>query len=194
MSKYTSIGGYKDSQLLDRVKGLDTFTHIPKGAWCVVLRSEEDISNTYDDKLYFFRGEKFQSVMTCTSNSGSHYLKNPLNSKGAAIIASDTINYDSHKRGLHRGRMEAFRQVKPIYMYRDNNKDSKVDEVGKRYLENAYTNIHTNSYSRKTGILTWIVGKFSAGCVVVNNLTKYYDMIYSVDKNEYVSLCILKEF
>ena len=104
------------------------------------------------------------------------------------------INFDSHKRGLHRGRMEAFRQVKPIYMYRDNNKDSKVDEVGKRYLENAYTNIHTNSYSRKTGILTWIVGKFSAGCVVVNNLTKYYDMIYSVDKNEYVSLCILKEF
>jgi len=62
MSNYTKIKNYTDKQLINKVKSLSSFKEIPKEEWMLVISSLEDTSDTFDDKIYFFKGEKFIMV------------------------------------------------------------------------------------------------------------------------------------
>jgi len=199
----TKVKSYTDKELLDRMKSLDSFTHMPESHHIIALRSKEDVADRYDDKLYLFKGEKFVSVMSCTTNSGKYGLLNFMkwNKKGTAVIKFDEVYYDTFMKSdgdcvrHHNSKMPCLRQMGPMKYYRDNNKDLKIDEAGEVFEANNSTNIHGNSYVAKKGIISWTIGKWGTGCIVVNDLTKYFEvLLLRIKFNKLITFTGLKEF
>lgn len=191
---------YTDKQLLDKVKSLSSFNHIPNDYWILGVRSEEDAFNEFDDKIYLFKGEEFILVTSCTTNPGGPALLGGFkkyNKNGAAIIKSNEWYYDTFKYGLHNGKMPALRQVKSMLYYRDKDLDKKAEEEG--IIESAIynTNIHFNSYSVfdkvKLSIKQYI-GEWSYGCIVLNEQEKYKKIIELTKPQIRTSFVLLKEF
>lgn len=189
------VRNYTTEKILKYVKSLPSYKKVPSGYWLVAIRSNEDTLDVYDDKLYVFKGQKSIDVMSCTTNSGAYGLKNffKWNVNGTAVIKSGEWYYDVYQKGLHKGRMTALRQVGDMIYYRDGNKDNKIDETGKLEIGNNNTNLHCNDYNFKKGIKSWFIGGWSVGCIVVNDLTKYYNLMDLVGYNK-VSICLIKEF
>ena len=196
------VKAYSDKQLLDRMKSLKDFVFMPPGYHIITIRSNENSVKGYRHKLYLFYRETFVMVMPCTTNSGIYGLKNfkKWNKLGAAVIKSNQICYDAFmksdgfKTRHHNGKMQCLRLMKKIWYYRDGNMDDKIDETGNLYKANYATNLHANSYNFFTGIRSWFIGKWSTGCIVVNDLTKYYKMLKKIPYNTLVTVTILKEF
>lgn len=199
----TNVRNYTDKELIDRMKSLDSFLYVPKGLHVIVVRSTENAPDSYDDKLYLFIGEKCISVMSCTSNTGLYGLKNfkRFNPKGAAIIKFDEVYYNSFMKSdgkkvrHHNGKMQCLRQIAPLKYYRDGDGDDCAEEEGQIYEGNYSTNVHANSYTQKKGIISWLIGRWSVGCTVVNDLTKYWDvLIKKAVYNEAITYTGLREF
>jgi len=199
----SNVRNYTDKQLIDRMKSLPSFLYVPKGMHLIVLRSDEDAPDRYDDKAYLFKGEKGVDVIPCTSNSGKYGLLNffKWNSKGTAVIKFDEIYYNSFMKSdgkkvrHHNGKMQCLRQIAPLKYYRDNNKDDKIDETGNIYEGNNSTNVHCNSYNTKKGIISWTIGRWGTGCTVINDLTKYWQsLMVKIHYNDPITYTGLKEF
>lgn len=195
---YTKVRGYSDRQLLQRVKSLKSYQSIPKDYWLLVIRSNEDTPDVYDDKVYIFKGEKFIDVMPATSNPGVWSLKNfaSYGASGAGVIKADEWYYGVWNRGMHRGKVEALVQVGPFKIIRDNNRNTKSGDSGKWSWESwKGFNFHPNTYiKRRRGIFSWIIGTWSSGCVVVNDSTKYFNFIDNSKPQRSFSVCFLNEF
>lgn len=187
---------YTDEELLDRVKSLDSFKELPSTHWLLGVQSLEDKVNCFDDKFYLFEGGKFIKHFTGTTNSGITGLKDyeKYNKKGVAVVKTNEWYYDLWKLGLHKGRMQALRQVKAIKYYRDGNKDESVDETGKVHEGIIGINFHTASYSSDLSITKEAINGWSVGCQVANSLDDYYEVLEKVSKQDFVSYCLLKEF
>jgi len=181
----TNVKIYTSKQLLDWVKRLQSFKYIPVGYWSIMVRSTEDSVNEFDDKFYLFKGEEFVSVTSCTTNKG-------LN--GTAVIQSNNWNYDSHRFGLHKGKMEALRQVKGINYYRDTNKDLKTDETGKIFNDIIFVNIHGATYNKGSKQVSTKIGGWSEGCIVLNDNAYYENFISLVKNQSSFSFVIIREF
>lgn len=199
----TNVKSYRGKCLIDKMKSLDSFQYVPKGMHIIAVRSNEDEPDKYDDKLYLFCGEKFISVMSCTTNSGTYGLFNffKWNKKGTAVIKFDEIYYNSFIKSdgknvrHHNGKMQCLRQIAPLKYYRDNNYDNKIDEKGTIYEANNSTNVHANSYVHKKGIRSWLIGRWGTGCTVVNNLTRYWEVLMvRINYNKPVTYTGLNEF
>jgi hypothetical protein len=81
----------------------------------------------------------------------------------------------SHALGLHQGKYEALRQVKPVKVYRDANKDLIYDE--KTITEGVYgINIHKAGQDS-----TW-VENWSAGCQVFKRVKDFDEFMKIVKK------------
>ncbi len=180
----TKVKNYTDKQLLNYVKDLPSFKKIPKGRWLLGVRSNEDVYNTYDDKIYEFEGEKFIRVVTATTNAGAGVLRGGFlkyNKKGVAVLKSDEWYYNVWSYGKHRGKMPALRQVgRRVKVYRDGNKNRKTEEIGKYELGWFGINYHTNTYNFSLAnlkIVNWLIGHWSAGCQVVNNRKAYLEQM-----------------
>jgi len=188
--------GYTDKEILDRVKSLDTFTHIPIGYWCIGIQSQADEFNSFDDKFYLFKGERFIRVMTGTTNAGKNALEgyDKIGLSGAAVWKTDIIYYDLYSPGKHKGRMDAWRQVKPIYYYRDADKDEKAEEEGELHHGVIYCNFHTNTYDKDNVSVRKLVGGWSYGCQVVNDQSGYNKTMSETHEQKYITYALLKEF
>jgi hypothetical protein len=190
------VRSYTDTELLNKVKELKNYVGIPNGYWLLGVRSKEDNPNAFDDKIYLFKGSKFVEVTSATTNAGIPTLKQfeKVNKKGAAVLKSEQWYYDVWKYGKHNGKVDALLQLgAPVQVYRDTDKDLKSEEQG--VLDTGYfgINFHPNTYdlSRPTSN---IVGWWSAGCQVVNNVTKYKTIIRLVKPQKYVTYCLINEF
>ncbi len=193
---WTQVKNYTDKQLLDKAKCLPSFKGFPKGYWILGIQSNEDKFNTFDDKFYLFKGETFILVTTGTTNAGKSAMfgYERYNKLGVAVIKTNEWTYDLWQNiRLHRGKMEALIQINPIKHFRDNNKNTKIEEIGKPHYDIIYCNFHTNNYDRLTKIKRWIIGGWSACCQVCNDPFKYYRILELVGKQK-VSYCLLKEF
>jgi len=194
------VRNYTSAQLLNRVKSLDSYKIIPKDHWLLAVRSNEDLFNTFDDKIYMFKGEKFVLVTSCTTNPGGPSLLGgwrKYNKNGAAIIKSDEWYYAGYKYGLHNGRMPALRQVSAFKYYRDNDNDKKAEETGKIFEGIFNTNLHFNSYSLFDGVtlpIKNLIGGWSHGCVVCNNKSHYENIITTTKNQPHVSFVLINEF
>ena len=187
---------YNDKQLLDKVKTLPNFKNIPSDHWILGVRSNEDAPNSFDDKFYLFKGEEFIWVTSGTTNAGTPTLKQfeKVNKDGAAILKADTWYYNVWKYGKHNGKVDALLQLgAAVQVYRDIDKDEKSEEQGK--LESGYfgINFHPNTYdlTKPSGSS---IGWWSAGCQVVNNVTKYKEFIKLCKPQKNVSYCLIQEF
>jgi hypothetical protein len=187
---------YTDKQLLARVKELDSFKNIPAGYWLLGVRSLDDIPNTFDDKIYLFKGEEFVLVTSATTNPGTNTLKQfeKVNKDGAAVLKADQWYYNVWKYGKHNGKVEALLQLgNKVQVYRDTDRDSQSEEQGA--LQSGYfgINFHPNTYDLSKGSGTNI-GWWSAGCQVVNNIPNYKTMIKLLKNEKFVTYCLVNEF
>jgi hypothetical protein len=192
-----AVRSYKDKQLLDKVKSLSNYKEIPKGYWLLGVRSNEDTPNIFDDKIYLFKGEEFVLVTSATTNPGTPTLKQfeKVNKAGAAVLKSDVWYYNLWKYGRHNGKIEALLQIgNSVQVYRDKDKDSKAEEQGE--LQKGYfgINFHPNTYDIAADNTGATIGWFSAGCQVVNDMSKYREIIKLVKVEKFVSYCLIKEF
>jgi hypothetical protein len=187
---------YTAKQLLTRVKELDSFKNIPAGYWLLGVRSNEDIPNTFDDKIYMFKGEEFVLVTSATTNPGTPTLRQfeRINRNGAAVLKADQWYYNVWKYGKHQGKVEALLQLgNKVQVYRDTDRDSQSEEQGA--LQSGYfgINFHPNTYDLSKGSGTNI-GWWSAGCQVVNNIPNYKTMIKLLKNEKFVTYCLVDEF
>lgn len=191
-----NVKSYTDKQILDRVKSLDTFKYIPKNYWCVGVQSQEDETNTFDDKFYVYKGEEFIMVLTGTTNAGKNALEgyDKLGLSGAAVWKTDVIYYDLFSPGKHKGKMDAWRQVKPIHYYRDSDKDGKAEQQGELHYGIIYANFHCNNYNLKSRAVKKLINGWSYGCQVVNMIGKYVKLMTMTHSQKYITYSLLKEF
>jgi len=113
----------------------------------------------------FFRGEggMLQAYrFAATTDPGKHWLQQPLNSKGTAILCPGHYQ-NCYKLGLHRGKYKALIQSGPVSVYRDANKDEKAD-IQNTKVETGYFGINIHR-ALPEGITSY-VGTHSAGCQV----------------------------
>lgn len=189
------VRNYTDNQLLARVKSLPSFKGVPKGFWILGVQSTEDTFNRFDDKFYLFEGERFHLVTSGTTNSGANGLMkyDDYNPHGVAVIKTNEWYYDVWRYGLHRGKMRALRQVKPFLISRDGDKDQKIEE-GRSLPAMAGINFHASDYNMDSKLVKQLIGGWSLGCQVVNDIQKYVRIMDLVEKQKVVSYCLIKEF
>jgi len=203
----TKVRSYTDKELLDRVKSLPNFKNIPKQRWILGVRSNEDVFNSYDDKFYEFEGEKFIRVLTGTTNAGSGVLRGGFlkyNKRGVAVLKADEWYYNVWSYGLHRGKMPALIQNgRRVKVYRDGNKNTKIEQIGEPELGWFGINYHTNTYDFSLAnlkVVKWAIGYWSAGCQVINDRKKYIDQIeyykkaFQSGEQIMVTFCLINEF
>jgi hypothetical protein len=174
---------------------LPTFKGWVRGKYSIWVRSNEDAFNRFDDKVYNFEcladGKRpiFKSVNTGTTNAGAYGLMNfeNYNPKGCAILKSDIIIYNSHVHGISKGK-EVYRQAKAWPYYRDNNKNKKVEEIGK-LIEGEIIYAHQHA----AGLESLQIDNWSTACLVRNDMVEYKNWLAFMNKQP-CNTAILKEW
>lgn len=156
----------------------------------VGVRSKANEKNKFDDHIYLFNGPLMQ-VFTCTTNPGTHWLKNLMNPKGCAVLKPGQY-VDSWKLGMHQGKYKALVQAKPITVYRDNNKNDLAEELGKEDTGLFGINIHHANSSAVSSI----IDKWSAGCQVLNDPKQFATLLTACENSgkSAFTYTLLREF
>lgn len=193
----TNVRSYTDADILKRIKSLPSFKGLPEEKYIVGVRSNEDETNAPDDKFYIFQGDKFITMTTGTTNPGEPILKGGFlkyNKLGAAIVKADEWYYDVWKPGLHLGKMPGLKQVRPIKIYRDNDRDGKSEEIGKLHEGLYGINFHTMDYNQQSKAVKDKINGWSAGCQVVNDVEKFYQLMHGFKGYKSVTYVLLNEW
>ncbi|MCG8578144.1 MAG: hypothetical protein MI810_24915 [Flavobacteriales bacterium] len=136
------------------------------------VRTSNNVANSFDDWLYLiYRNEsgEFQvHEFPITTDPGAYWLENPMNVNGTAILIPGQYR-GSHKIGLHQGKYEALKQKSDLKVWRDSNRDNKIDTGGQVYKGIFGINIHrSNATSESTQVNKW-----SAGCQVFKKVDDF---------------------
>lgn len=136
------------------------------------IRSNTTVSNAFDDHLYLIYRDDSLNLLShrfaVTTDPGAHWLKNPLNVNGTAILVPGQYR-GSHQIGLHRKTYEALVQKAPVKVWRDNDKDDHIDTGGKIYEGIFGINIHRSNAQGESQV----VEKWSAGCTVFKKVADF---------------------
>lgn len=157
---------------------------IPYNLNIIGVRSPERVAGKFDDKiLLVHRDDKHKwqwHEFKATTDTGEFYLRQPLSKDGTAIILPNQYK-GVYKLGIHgrtwaSGGYKALEQVKNFTYIRDNNRDNVLDidniDLNAIFEANLKTNLHRAS---KWQILDFI-GKYSAGCQVIQD-PKDFDIL-----------------
>lgn len=105
-------------------------------------------------------GNNTQFVYPCTTNPGRNSLLHPSNNNGCAILVPGQYK-GAYTFGLHKKSYRALVQIKPVKVYRDNNRD-KVYDLDPNTIEEGIFGINIH----KAGKDSILVDNWSAGCQV----------------------------
>ena len=145
--------------------------------------TNEEVTNKFDDLLTVsYKTENIWNFRQwgCTTDPGKYYTENLLNPDGVAILVPGQYR-STYSIGLHQGKYEALKQMKPVQVYRDDNKDNCYDMQPDNIQEGIYgINIHRAS---ATGTSTQI-DKWSAGCQVIANYKDFDSLMWLAHKAE----------
>lgn len=189
---------YSDDQLIARVEAVASgFTYWQLGFYLIAVRSAADLPDAFDDKAYLFEVRhdgmpRFIVKTSCTTHPGVDVLKNyaaKYNPAGAAVLKSNQIVYESHAFGLHHGKYNAYRQVKPMAFFRDRDRDVKAEESGPQLTDIIMANVH-RAHPDQTSEINH---NWSAGCIVMNS-PKAFNSFMNTMQARPLTVCILKEF
>jgi hypothetical protein len=126
------------------------------------------VTNAFDDRLTVSKLEngnwQYYEWMI-TTDPGKKGVLEYQNTNGVARLVPDQY-IDAYAIGLHQGKYEALRQVKPVTVFRDANKDLLFDEL-KTQLGIFGINIH------KAGVDSMYVENWSEGCQVFKRLAEF---------------------
>jgi len=124
----------------------------------------------YNDVLGFCFKDEFENEICLTfkgtTDSGLKYLFDPINPTGTAILKCG--QYYPYKLGLHKGKEALVQEDVKVSVYRDNNKDGKLDFDEKTVVSGFFgINIHRGLDEVEE------VGGYSAGCQVFYDLEEF---------------------
>lgn len=128
------------------------------------IRTADDDANTFNDQvsvMYLSDGEWVIFHFPATTDPGLYWRENPMNVEGTAILQPGQYR-GSHAPGSHKG-YPALKQVKPVTVWRDDDKDASLDAGAKTQTGLFGINIHRANRSQKSTQ----VNKWSAGCQVI---------------------------
>lgn len=186
---------YTDYEILKLCEEAHNFNGFPTAYWMIGVQSLADKYNEFDDKLFIYFKTDFIMMLTGTTNAGASALMNykKYNPLGTAILKTNEWYYDCWKPGLHKGRMKCLKQVKPMLFYRDNNKNKKVEEIGKLHSKLIGCEFHTSTYTQNMNFIRKLIGGWSAVCQVANDTGEYYKALKLFWSQKSTSYCLLKE-
>jgi len=169
--------------LLMKLKGYKVYDK-PNQLNLVAVRNSSVIPNKFDDILYvFWKNDKNNwegRFYTITTDTGTYWLKNPMNKLGAALL-KDGQYIDAYTIGLHRGEYKALVEQKPVTVIRDYDRNAILDfNNGKEDTGNFGINIH-RAGSKGTTIN---VDKWSAGCQVFENAEDFANFLVLAEKHK----------
>jgi len=132
------------------------------------IRNPSQRPGKFDDTfcIAYIDANGHERVFTCpfTADPGLHYLQHPINAKGCAILKPGQYR-GAYQIGLHRG-YTALRQIKPVTVFRDADKDSNLDWDNVR----TDTGMHAiNIHRTLADGIAATVQRFSAGCQVIQS-------------------------
>lgn len=164
---------YSEPELRDKFKDLGFQWH---AFHLIGIRSKADKPNEFDDLFYLYDNltqepNKYLQF-TGTTNPGVSWLTNVMNPKGCAVLTLGQ-HYNCWALGKHHGQYEAWVQVKPLSVFRDNNKDLQSDESGIPDIGMFGVNVHRASETN----ISKVIDRWSAGCQVMNNPSEYNVLI-----------------
>jgi hypothetical protein len=156
----------------------------------VGIRSTANLPNQFDDLFGMVYGDKVE-WFTCTTNPGTHWLKNLLNPKGTALLKANQYK-DTWSIGMHQGKYKAFCQVKPVEVFRDKNLDDKAEETAT--IDKGLFGINIHRANEK--FTSKLIDKWSAGCQVLNNPADFAKILFAAEssKQKFFTYTLLKEF
>ena len=133
------------------------------------------VTNAFDDVItvsFKENGNWAFKEWANTTDPGTKGVKEFHNAAGVARLVEGQYR-GSHAIGLHQGKYEALRQVKPVKVYRDANRDMTYDET--KIQEGIFgINIH------KAGVDSTYVENWSEGCQVFKR---------AADFEEFMTIC-----
>ncbi len=152
----------------------------------VGIRSEWNAPDHFDDYICVFYDapengglRRLLHVFSATTDPGLPWLKNPMNSKGCAVLKPGQYK-GMWKMGLHHGR-EALIQVNPCTVYRDANRDNVIDGAGTGTIEDTGL-FGIDMHDAGNDAIT--VGKWSAGCQVTKRKCDMNFILWLAQKQE----------
>lgn len=164
-----------DKYTIEQLKGEFTRLGYKWPAFHIIgIRSNANIQNKFDDLMCLVEGDNL-TYFSCTTNPGTHWLRNLLNPKGAALLKPNQY-VDTWKLDLHQGKYIALCQRKNVVVYRDGDKDDFAEETAITETGLFGINIHRANPSA----ISQLIDKWSAGCQVLNN---------PIDFNYLISRC-----
>jgi hypothetical protein len=123
----------------------------------------QTVTNLFDDYLtvsFKIGNEWIYKEWAATTDPGKKAALQHSNPNGVARLVPNQYR-GSHAIGLHQGKYEALRQVKPVTVYRDSNKDMTFDEA--RTQTGIFgINIHKSNPTTESQV----VENWSEGCQV----------------------------
>lgn len=140
----------------------------------VGIRSPSAAIDQFDDRIIIVYCDDAGRSQTLdypiTTDPGAHYTRSKLlNPSGAAILVPGQYR-NVYKIGLHRNKYEALCQLGgKVTVWRDANRDDKLDRGGSVYKGWFGINIHRAASSGSTSR----VGAYSAGCQVFKNADEF---------------------
>ena len=156
----------------------------------VGIRSTANLPNQFDDLFGVVMGDKVE-WFTCTTNPGTHWLKNLLNPKGTALLKANQY-VDTWKLGLHQGKYEAFVQAQAVEVFRDKDLDDVAEETAT--VDKGFFGINIHRANEK--FTSKLIDKWSAGCQVLNNPADFAKVLFTAKntKQKTFTYTLLKEF
>jgi len=150
------------------------------------IRSDIKVANNFDDflvLLFKIKDEWQYKSYNITTDCGSYYLKNPLNSSGSALLKPNCYR-STYAIDLHNNSYTALCQrLKKVAVYRDDNKNQILD-FDEDSVEWGMFGINLHR-SRANGTLDNFLGvdKYSAGCQVFESINEFDSFMNLVGKS-----------
>jgi hypothetical protein len=171
-------------QILAALKGKGYRIYMrPNELNIVGIRSSSTTANRFDDEINVFyvgdNGRWQHYEFKATTDPGTYYLQHPLTPSGTALLKEGQY-VNAYSIGLHRGKYTALRQVKPVTVYRDYNRNTTLDFEGVKVQTGMYyINIHR---ALQSGTASF-VERFSAGCQVFANTDDFHFVMKLAEKH-----------
>lgn len=145
----------------------------------VGIRRGRTMTNKFDDTFVCWTTPDDFVLFGCTTDPGAYWMLDKLgNAKGTAVLKPGQF-FDSHKRGLHKGRYAALVQARPLTVYRDNNKDKIYD------YENPDTGIFgINIHRANAKVKSVQVDNWSAGCTVIADPKDFAELMRRANRQK----------
>jgi len=157
----------------------------------VWIRTDQSFDNKFSDYVVRFSNRIADMIMPCSTTPGDFYIFNPLTVGGITgaavaceqqVIASHKFNTSGDWKSLWLG-APFFYQAGAIEIYRDGNKDRKLDKAIK-------TKGHFGINFHRAGAGSF-VDNWSAGCMVVPD-NRWFEAIKTFYPNQLINFTLIE--